>query len=132
MLTETMGFAQPRVTVLNREREQFNASAKIAELAAAGPVAIDLRLSELDEEWDVLRTLQLLTPLVSIFGISLGLSVNVSWFVLPIVTQALALQQAMQGWSLPFATLRWLGVRTEWEIDEERYALNFLLCEFAG
>lgn len=130
MLTETFGFAQPGSLPSSRETLRMNSNASVARIVAAGPVAIDLRLNELDEEWDAFSALQTLTPLTSLFGISLGLSLNVAWFVLPIVMLSFALQQAILGWSLPFAALRWAGVRTEWEIDEERYALNHALAGF--
>ncbi len=130
MFADTLTFTAHRGSVSRDAHQRNRSNATIAKLAAGGPVAIDLRLSELDEEWDIERAERTLTPLISIFGISLALSVSALWLLLPILMQCFSLQLAMQGWSIPQALLRQLGLRSAWEIDEERYALNFLLCEF--
>ncbi len=130
MFADTLTFTAQRPSSTARARSRVRSDETIAQLASAGPVAIDLRLSELDEEWDIERAERTLTPLLSIFGISLALSVSAIWLVVPILMQSFSLQLAVQGWSLPQALLRQIGMRSAWEIDEERYALNFLLCEF--
>ena len=40
------------------------------------------------------------------------------------------LQHAVQGWCPPVPVFRRLGVRTQTEIDEERYALKALRGDF--
>src|SRR5437763_13666554 len=94
--------------------------------AAQGPQAIDRRLRELDDEWDVERCLEALAPTFTLAGMTLGLTVSKKFFVLPFVVQAFFLQHALQGWCPPVPVLRRLGVRTQPEIDEERYALKAL------
>ena len=51
--------------------------------------------------------------------------------VLPAAVMAFLLQHALQGWcpSVPFSRSR--GVRTAYEIDQERYALKALRGDFA-
>ena len=45
-------------------------------------------------------------------------------------SREMALQHAVQGWCPPLAVWRRLGVRTQSEIDEERYALKALRGDF--
>ena len=102
----------------------------VRRVAAMGPAAIDRRLRELDDEWDVERCLEALAPTFTLAGMTLGLTVSKKFFVLPFVVQAFFLQHALQGWCPPVPVLRRLGVRTQPEIDEERYALKALRGDF--
>jgi hypothetical protein len=102
----------------------------IAACAAAGPDAIDRRLEELDQEWDVERCVETMAPTFTLLGMTLGLTVDKKWFVLPFVVQTFFLQHALQGWCPPVPVLRRLGVRTQTEIDEERAALKALRGDF--
>jgi hypothetical protein len=104
----------------------------VARYVAAGPAAIDRRLDELDREWDVERYVETMAPTFTLLGMTLGLTVNRKWFVVPFVVQAFLLQHALQGWCPPIPALRRLGVRTASEIDEERYALKTLRGDFRG
>jgi hypothetical protein len=106
--------------------------ANVARYASAGPAAIDRRLAELDNEWDVERYLETMAPTFTLFGMTLGLTVNRKWFALPFLVQSFFLQHALQGWCPPIPFLRRLGVRTLSEIDEERYALKSLRGDFQG
>lgn len=98
---------------------------------SADPAAIERRLAELDEEWDIERCLETAAPTFSLIGLALGLTVNRKWLTLPVVVQAFFLQHALQGWCPPLPILRRLGVRTAAEIDQERYALKALRGDFA-
>jgi len=102
----------------------------IARCSAQGRQAIDQRLAELDEEWDVERCLETMAPAFTLVGLVLGLTRNRKWLFLPIAIQAFFLQHALQGWCPPLPVLRRLGVRTMEEIDEERYALKALRGDF--
>jgi hypothetical protein len=73
---------------------------------AADPRLIDRRLEELDREW--------------------------RWYFLPTAVATFLLQHAVQGWCPPVGLFRRLGVRTEREIDEERYALKLMRSDFGG
>lgn len=106
--------------------------ANIARYATAGPEAIDRRLAELDEEWDIERYLETMAPTFSLLGLTLGVIVNRKWLIVPFVVQTFFLQHALQGWCPPVPVLRRLGVRTAFEIDEERYALKALRGDFQG
>jgi len=99
---------------------------------AAHPELIPERLRALDREWDVERRLELMSSSMTIFGLVLGITRGWRWFLLPLAVQAFFLQHAVQGWCPPLPTLRRLGVRTQAEIDEERYALKALRGDFAN
>jgi hypothetical protein len=105
---------------------------RIEAIAASGPRAIERRLRELDEEWDIERYLETMAPTFTLIGIGLGLTRSRAWFALPIMVQTFFLQHALQGWCPPIPVLRQLGVRTATEIDQERYALKALRGDVRG
>jgi len=94
------------------------------EIAAAGRYAIERRLRELDEEWDIERYVETLAPSFTLLGLTLGLARDRRWLLLPIVVQGFFLQHALQGWCPPIPILRRLGVRTIQEIERERCCLK--------
>lgn len=100
------------------------------EYYATHPDEIEQRLRELDREWDVERTLEAQAASISLAGIILGATVNKKWYVLPGIVGGFLLQHALQGWCPPVPMLRRLGVRTEGEIEKERYALKALRGDF--
>jgi len=101
----------------------------IARCAAAGPEAID-RLAELDREWDTERTLEANAATAVLAGLTLGATVDGKWFIFPAVVAGFLLQHAVQGWCPPLPIFRRYGVRTQTEIDYERYALKALRGDF--
>jgi len=103
---------------------------RIARVAAAGPVAIDRRLAELDREWDIERTLEANAATVTAVGAGLALLVDRRFALVPLVVGGFLFQHAVQGWCPPLPFFRRLGVRTQTEIDHERYALKALRGDF--
>lgn len=81
------------------------------------------RLHELDAEWDIERVLEANAATLMLLGLGLGLGVNRRFLVLPVAVSAFLLQHALQGWCPPLPLLRRLGVRTQSEIESERYGL---------
>jgi hypothetical protein len=112
-------------TQIRRQTEE-----NVARIAAAGPDAIDRRLEELDREWDIERILEANAASAVLIGLGLGAFVDRRWFVLPAVVAGFLLQHAIQGWCPPVPIFRRLGVRTQTEIDYERYALKTLRGDF--
>jgi hypothetical protein len=110
---------------IQRQMEQ-----DVARCAAAGPAAIDRRLSQLDHEWDIERTLEANAATVSLIGLALGATVDRRWFAFPAVVAGFLLQHAVQGWCPPVPVFRRLGFRTQTEIEQERYALKALRGDF--
>ncbi len=94
------------------------------EVAVAGRAAIERRLQELDEEWDVERYLETMAPTFTLVGLTLGLTISRRWLVLPFMIQSFFLQHALQGWCPPLPVLRQLGIRTMQEIEQERCCLH--------
>lgn len=101
-----------RQTVANIERYRH-----------ASPAEIEARLSELEHEWDIERTLEANAATASLVGLTLGATVDRRWFAFPAVVAGFLLQHALQGWCPPVPVFRRLGFRTAHEIDEERCAL---------
>ena len=107
-------------------------AANIAQYERAGIAAINRRLKELDEEWDIERTLEANAATASLIGLTLGATVDRRWFLIPAVVGGFLLQHALQGWCPPLPIFRRLGIRTASEIDYERFALKALRGDFEG
>lgn len=103
---------------------------RVARCAAAGALAISRRLNELDQEWDIERTLEANAASASLVGLGLGTLVNRRWYMLSAAVAGFLLQHAIQGWCPPVPILRRLGFRTAAEIEEERVALKALRGDF--
>jgi hypothetical protein len=91
---------------------------------------IERRLQELDEEWDIERTLQLAASSLSITGLLLGTTNNKKWLSLPVVASSFLMSHALFGWCPPLLVLRALGFRNRAEIDKEKFALKALRGDF--
>ena len=106
--------------------------ANVAYFAKGGAQAISERLRELDREWDVERLLEANAATIALTGLCLGSLVNRRWFLLPAVVGGFLLQHAVQGWCPPIPVFRRLGMRTQTEIEQERYALKAMRGDFAN
>jgi hypothetical protein len=102
----------------------------IARFRSAGPAEIRQRLEELEAEWDIERTLEVNAATVTLIGLTLGATVDRRFFILPAVVACFLLQHGVQGWCPPIPILRRMGIRTSYEIDNERYALKALRGDF--
>ena len=102
----------------------------VMECIQAGPEAVEIRLEELEREWDIERCLETMAPTITLLGLTLGVTKNRRWLLLPVFVQTFFLQHALQGWCPPIPLLRRLGFRTMDEINEERYALKALRGDF--
>lgn len=91
---------------------------------------ITRRLREMDQEWDVERTLQTNLSTLSLVGLGLATLVNKKWFVLALGVPAFMVQHALQGWCSPLPVLRKLGLRSAREINDERFALKAMRGDF--
>ncbi|MFO1022978.1 MAG: hypothetical protein U0903_20120 [Planctomycetales bacterium] len=90
----------------------------------AGKARVRQRLQELDEEWDIERTLEANASTLMLAGLTLGITVNKKFLAIPVLVSGFLLQHALQGWCPPLPILRRMGFRTASEIDEEKYALK--------
>jgi len=114
------------------ERIKRQTEANVAFYAAHDRRLLDIRLQELDREWDIERILEANASTISLIGLCLGRFFSRRWFVLPTAVAGFLLQHAVQGWCPPVGLFRHLGVRTQREIDEERYALKALRGDFTS
>ena len=97
---------------------------------AAHPDRIDARLQELDEEWDIERVLETGSSALTLTGLTLGIVRGRKWLLLSLAVQTFFMQHALQGWCPPLPLFRRLGFRTQYEIEQERYALKALRGDF--
>jgi len=111
-------------------RRQTNEN--VAKYSIAHPDRIERRLEQLDSEWDIERTLEANAAAVALVGFGLGSLVDRRFFALPAIVATFLMQHAVQGWCPPLPLFRRMGVRTQAEIEEERYALKALRGDFAG
>ena len=114
------------------EKIRKQAEAHFARAAGSDVQSINQRLAELDQEWDVERTLQTNYSIITVLGMTLGTLAARSWFLLPALASGFMLQHALQGWCPPVSVFRRFGTRTTKEIDQERYALKALRGDFKG
>lgn len=112
------------------EQIRYETEERVARCAAAGREAIDRRLTELDHEWDIERTLEANAAALAATGSALALLSDRRFALVPLVVGSFLLQHAVQGWCPPVPVFRRLGFRTQPEIDYERYALKALRGDF--
>ena len=88
------------------------------------------RIDELDREWDIERVLETNAASVSLLSLVLSRTHNRKWMWLTTGVAAFLLEHALQGWCPPVSLFRRLGIRTQGEIDREKYALKVLRGDF--
>jgi len=121
----------PQHTAAHVNREiRYRTEQSIARCAAAGRVSINNRLEELDEEWDIDRTLETAAASSFLLTLLFGASAGRFWFLIAVVIAVFLLLHAVQGWCPPVALFRQFGFRTASEIDYERYALKSIRGDF--
>lgn len=129
MLAET----STRVTDNSPQSANMRIMQEIAEKVqyfALQPEQIEDRLRELDREWDIERTLEMNAASACLAGVILGSTVSRKWYALSGIVAAFLLQHAVQGWCPPLPLFRRMGVRTQEEIDHERYLLKAVRGDF--
>lgn len=105
--------------------------ARTVRLYADQPVeAIDRRLNDLNHEWDIERILETNAASLALLGVLAALTGRRRGLLLSAVVLGFLLQHAVRGWCPPVPLLRRRGVRTQREIERERYALKVLRGDF--
>ncbi len=112
------------------ERIRRQTAENVARYGSQGDAAIEQRLRQLDQEWDIERTLEANAATVAIVGLGLGAFVDRKFFAVPAVVAGFLLQHSLQGWCPPLPIFRRLGIRTQSEIEQERYALKAVRGDF--
>jgi hypothetical protein len=103
---------------------------RIVSYASKSPEEISARIEELDKEWDIERWLECNASAIAFTGIVLSVARGKRWLLLPAFVLPMLFYHAVQGWCPPIPLLRRLGVRTQQEIDAEKYALRLLRGDF--
>ena len=97
---------------------------------AEHPEEINNRLEVLSREWDIERILETQAASITILSVILGTFGNKKWFLVPGIIGGFLLNHSIKGWAPPVPVLRRLGIRTQGEIERERYALKALRGDF--
>jgi hypothetical protein len=103
---------------------------RIIAYANRPPEDISGRIAELEQEWDIERWLECNASALAFSGVALSFIGGRKWLLLPALVLPMLFYHAVQGWCPPVPLLRRLGVRTQREIDAERYALRLLRGDF--
>jgi hypothetical protein len=99
--------------------------------AAASSDELTGQISRLDHEWNFDRVLETEASLMGLVGVVLGATVDRRLLVLPAVVASMMILHASHGWYPLLPLFRRMGVRTQDEIDRERYALKVMRGDFA-
>ncbi len=124
MLPETTTRVEQHTSESVNERIRHQTEFNIQLYSKAGPEAIDMRLEQLEHEWDIERAIEANAATFSLLGLGLGTFVNKKWYLLSAGVAGFLLQHALQGWCPPVTVLRRMGVRTMHEINHERNMLK--------
>jgi hypothetical protein len=87
---------------------------------------IDMRLQELEKEWNVERMIEVEAPSMIGLGIGLGLMHDKRWFALSAMAASMVILHNLQGWYPMLPLFRRMGLRSQSEIDREYMALRVL------
>jgi hypothetical protein len=120
-----------------RARTHWTVNARLdAEAAERLRVAADqenheARLERLAREWDFERVVEAEAAFTGLAGLALAAAVDRRFLIIPGVATAMMLLHALHGWYPLLPLLRRMGIRTQDEIDRERFALKSLRGDFA-
>jgi hypothetical protein len=112
------------------ERIEREMRERIMIYANKSPQEISRRINELEQEWDIERWLECNASALAFGGVALSLIGGRKWLVVPALVLPMLFYHAVQGWCPPVPLFRRLGVRTQREIDAEKYALRLLRGDF--
>jgi hypothetical protein len=112
-------------------RLDFEAQTRMREAAASDSNdELKRQIARLDHEWNFDRIIETEASLMGLAGLALGIAVDKRFLVLPAVVSTMLVLHATHGWYPLLPLFRRLGVRTQNEIDRERYGLKALRGDF--
>jgi hypothetical protein len=100
--------------------------------ASASTDELTRRTTQLEYEWDFDRTVETEASLMGLLGLTLGIVVDKRLLMLPAFVSAMLLLHATHGWYPLLPLFRRMGIRTQDEIDRERYGLKALRGDFTA
>jgi hypothetical protein len=108
--------------------EKFESQLKdyVTKYIGADRHTIDMRLQELEKEWNVERMIEVEAPSMIGLGIGLGLIHDRKWFALSAMAASMVILHNLQGWYPMLPLFRRMGLRSQSEIDREYMALRVL------
>jgi hypothetical protein len=90
------------------------------------------RLAELEQEWSFDRLMSAQAAIVGLSGLLLAATDDRGWVGMSTFSLLMLLLYALFGWCPPVQTLRRFNIRTEQEINLERYALKAMIGDFGS
>jgi hypothetical protein len=115
------------------DRLDSQAQLRLREAAAfASSDELTRQITQLDHEWDFDRTLETEASLVGLIGLALGTAIDKRFLVLPGFVATMLLLHATHGWYPSLPLFRRMGVRSQDEIDRERYGLKAIRGDFTA
>jgi hypothetical protein len=103
---------------------------RLAQLADAGPAAINDRLCQLEDEWSAGRATKVTLSFVILIGVAMTAAFGPWWAILPIAAGLFLLQYAFTRTSWMGSMFREMGFRPGAKIEEEKFALKTLRGDF--
>ncbi|MES2725538.1 MAG: hypothetical protein V4643_00455 [Bacteroidota bacterium] len=95
-----------------------------------GEGAIDRRVRELDNKWDMEKTIRFNISVLALAGVLFGTFKKRRWSVLSVAITAFIVQHLISKWCPSLPLLKKLGMQTHKEIEREKYALKALRGDF--
>ena len=89
--------------------------------------AINKRLQEVDQEWDLERVYEMNESVAQLSGTLLGKIINRQKGSLPVLTTTFLAQETTPYWNPPMGLFKSLGYRMKAEIENEKKTLITLL-----
>jgi hypothetical protein len=115
------------------DRLDMEAQLRMREAASyASTDELTRRVTQLNYEWDFDRTVETEASLMGLLGLTLGIAVDKRFLALPAFISTMLLVHATHGWYPLLPLFRRIGVRTQDEIDRERYGLKTIRGDFAA
>jgi hypothetical protein len=124
MMPDPRQFDRVRHMTTDSANQKIDAQTQTAlnRAVAGGRHAVERRLTELQQEWDVDRVL-ILNFSVLVFAQLLAARKDRRWLWGPLIQTPFLLMHATLGWCPPVLWFRPMGFRTRFEIQAEREAL---------
>ena len=113
------------------DRLDIEAQLRMREAASSASTdELTRRVTQLNYEWDFDRTVETEASLMGLLGLALGIAVDKRFLVLPAFVSTMLIVHATHGWYPLLPLFRRIGVRTQDEIDRERYGLKAIRGDF--
>jgi hypothetical protein len=90
------------------------------------------RIAQLDNEWDFDRAVETEAALMGLLGLGLAVVIDKRFLALTAFVSSMLVLHATHGWYPLLPLFRRIGVRTQDEIDRERYGLKALRADFTA